>query len=272
MGDSVREVSRQPTLYLPHGGGPCFFMDWTMGPPDTWARMERWLRGLAATLDERPRAVVVVSAHWEESGFVATTGTRPELIYDYYGFPSHTYELRYPAPGDPALAARVQELLSDAGIATAGAHRGFDHGVFVPLLLVLPDADLPVVQLSLNGGLDPAVHLAAGAALAPLRDEGVLLVGSGMSYHNMSGFMTPGAGEVSAAFDAWLTGVCEGPPTERATQLARWADAPFARAAHPREEHLLPLMVCAGAAGGDTGERSFTDVVMAATVSGFRFG
>ncbi len=266
-------TSRLPTFYLPHGGGPCFFMDWTMGPPDTWHRMAAFLEGLIGTLDRKPDAVVVVSGHWEEVAFAVNTSPQPPLLFDYYGFPEHTYRLTYPAPGSPVLAWRVRSLLDAAGFATSeDAQRGLDHGVFVPFKLVLPDADVPVVELSLRRDLDPAAHLRAGRALAPLRDEGVLVVGTGMSFHNLRAF-GPAATEPSKAFDAWL-GDAVALPDEQARddRLAAWKAAPAARFSHPREEHLLPLMIAAGAANGDAGRRIYADQVMGATLSAFRFG
>jgi len=263
---------RQPTFYLPHGGGPCFFME-SRGAPGMWDPMAAFLRGIVATLPERPTAVVIVSGHWEERTFAVNTARQPTLLYDYYGFPAHTYHLQYPVPGSPELAGRVRSLLEGAGLATsADAERGLDHGVFIPFMLVLPDADVPVVEISLRADLDPAVHLRAGAALAPLRDEGVLVVGTGMSFHNMRMF-GPGAAVPSKQFDDWLTGaVTASSPQARDAALIDWASAPAARASHPREEHLLPLMVAAGAAGADRGTKVFEDRVLGATVSAFRFG
>lgn len=266
------EMPRQPALYIPHGGGPCFFMEWN--PPGIWDRMADFLCGLIATLPERPRAVLLVSGHWLEAAFTVGSNPRPPLIYDYYGFPEHTYQLRYDAPGDPVLAARVRELLADAGLpAGIDAQRGYDHGVFIPLKLVLPDADVPVVQLSLLASLDAAAHIAAGRALSSLRDDGVLIVGSGMSFHNMRAYGDPRFGPVSDAFDAWLTAAVEAEPAERDARLAHWDQAPGARLSHPprAEEHLLPLMVAAGAAGEGRGRRIFSDRVMQTTVSAFRF-
>ncbi len=258
----------QPALFIPHGGGPCFFMEWSMGPRDTWDSMAAWLRGLAATLPARPRAILVISGHWEEEAFAVTAAPRPPLIYDYYGFPEHTYRLQYPAAGDPALAAHIVSLLSDAGLpARMDAARGFDHGVFIPFMLIFPDADIPIVQMSLHHSLDPGLHLRAGNALAALRNEGVLIVGSGMSYHNMQGFGDPRSKLVSEQFDAWLNeSVCN------AGALANWEAAPGARAAHPREEHLIPLMAAAGAGGGAKGTRIYNDQALGVTVSAFRFG
>jgi aromatic ring-opening dioxygenase catalytic subunit (LigB family) len=266
----------QPTLFIPHGGGPCFFMDWSlMGEPaNTWDKTAAWLKGLAATLPARPTAIVVISGHWEESEFTVASVEQPEMIYDYTGFPKHTYELQYPAPGSATLAARIVELLTQAGLpARTDTQRGFDHGVFIPFLLAFPDADIPVVPLSLKTGLDPAEHLAAGRALQSLRDEGVLIIGSGMSYHNMHAFRTTSATAPSAAFDQWLTQAIESDDIDHRLQsLTHWSQGASARNAHPREEHLLPLMVAAGAGGAGNGQRIFSDVVMKATVSAFQFG
>ncbi|NLG59256.1 MAG: dioxygenase [Gammaproteobacteria bacterium] len=262
-----------PTFFIPHGAGPCFFMDWN--PPGTWDRMAGFLKGIAGTLPERPRAVVVVSGHWLERDFALTGHASPPLVYDYSGFPAHTYELRYPAPGDPALAARIAGLLGDAGLpASVDLARGFDHGVFIPLKLVIPAADIPVVQLSLRRDLDPAAHIQAGRALAALRDEGVLILGSGMSFHNMRGYGAARYTPMSARFDEWLTAAVEAPPTERDALLRDWSGAPHARDSHPpgAEEHLLPLMVAAGAAGDAPGRKVYSEEVMKTTLSAFRFG
>lgn len=266
-------TTRMPTWFIPHGGGPCFFMDWN--PPHAWNRMAAFLKGVAATLPQRPEAILVVSAHWLESGFNVTSAPRPELIYDYYGFPPHTYALRYPAPGEPRLASRITELLGQANLAShADPSRGFDHGMFIPLMLMFPDAGIPVVQVSLRRDLDPARHLLAGQALAPLRDEGVLILGSGMSFHNMRGYGDPRFGPISDQFDAWLTAAVQAEAGERQRLLVDWAQAPGARLSHPprAEEHLLPLMVVAGAAPDQPGQRVFSDRVMETTLSAFRFG
>jgi aromatic ring-opening dioxygenase catalytic subunit (LigB family) len=268
----VTQAQRQPTLYLPHGGGPCFFMEWTLGPRDTWDRMAAWLRSIPGSLPGTPAALVVVSGHWEAEVPTVTTSPAPALVYDYSGFPPSTYELTWPAPGSPSVAARVQQLLGDAGIAAKGdAKRGFDHGVFIPLKVAYPEPRVPTVQLSLRAGLDPTEHLAIGRALAPLRDEGVLIIGSGMSYHNMRGFMDPRTRDVSARFDDWLAKAVGAEPGERDASLAAWSRAPMARESHPREEHLLPLMVVAGAAGADRGRQVLRDEVMGAVVSAFQF-
>lgn len=266
-------LPRLPTWYLPHGGGPCFFMDWPRGPAHTWDSMAAFLREVMGTLPVRPRAVLVVSGHWESADFAVTTAKQPTLLFDYTGFPSHTYALRYPVAGDPKLAARVRELLEGAGFATqADPQRGLDHGVFIPFLLMLPEADVPFVELSLRNGLDPDEHLRAGEALAPLRDEGVLVVATGMSFHNLGAY-GPSGTEPSRRFDAWLTRtVTTADADARRRALIDWTQAPAARFAHPREEHLLPLMIAAGAAGTDPGRSLFRDQVMDVTLSGFQFG
>jgi aromatic ring-opening dioxygenase catalytic subunit (LigB family) len=266
------DTQRQPAIFLPHGGGPCFFMDWTWGPADTWKATQHLLESIAGTLPAAPKALVVISGHWEEPSLTAGSGAEPELIFDYSGFPEHTYRLTWPAPGNPELAARVAKMLSEAGLpAATDATRGYDHGVFVPLKVAFPQAQIPVVTLSLAASLDPTLHLAAGRALAPLRDEGILIVASGMSFHNLRAYSRPETRERARAFDAWLTHAVESSASERNTQLANWRSAPFAAYAHPREEHLVPLFVAAGAGGDAPGKRIFTDEPMGAAISAFRF-
>jgi aromatic ring-opening dioxygenase catalytic subunit (LigB family) len=247
-------------------------MDWTWGPADTWHATQHFLEAIASTLPAQPKALLVISGHWEEPAFTASTAVEPKLIYDYSGFPAHTYELTWPAPGDPTLAARVVELLRTAGLPVAtDPTRGYDHGVFVPLKVAFPEAQIPVVTLSLDQSLDPAMHIAAGRALAPLRDEGVLIIVSGMSFHNLRGYFLPQTAERARDFDAWLTGAVKSPADKRNALLAKWRSAPFATHAHPREEHLVPLMVAAGAGGEAPGQRIFTDEPMGAQISSYRF-
>lgn len=262
-----------PTVFVPHGAGPCFFMDWQ--PSGTWDHMEAWLRGVVAQIGAKPKAIIVVSAHWEAPTFTVNAQSAPGLLFDYSGFPPHTYQLTWPAPGAPELAMQIRELLATAGIASAEEHqRGLDHGVFIPMKLVFPDAEVPVVQLSLRIGLDPAEHIAMGHALAPLRRQGVLIVGSGMSFHNMRRLLAggPAIDPDSKIFDRWLTETVALPSEEREDRLVRWAQAPGGRAAHPREEHLLPLHVVAGAAGDDAGIKALEDHVLGSVQSAFLFG
>jgi aromatic ring-opening dioxygenase catalytic subunit (LigB family) len=266
-------TSRMPVVFLPHGGGPWPFVD--LGFPDSedFTDLAKYLRGVHALPKTPPRAVLVISAHWEERVPTVMTSPKPPLLFDYYGFPKASYELTWPAPGDPALAARVRELLGAAGFESAAdAERGFDHGTFVPLKLTYPNADVPVVQLSLVAGLDPEQHLALGRALAPLRDEGVFIVGSGMSFHNLRAFRDPRARPIAEAFDAWLRDAATREPADRDRALARWTDAPSARLAHPREEHLLPLHVIAGAAGADRGVLGFGGTFAGLRLSAYHYG
>ena len=251
-------------------------MDWTWGPPDTWHKTQRFLESVAEALPEKPRALLVISGHWEEPAFTAGAAAAPGMLYDYSGFPAHTYQLTWPAPGNPVLAQRVARLLKKAGLPSGINHdRGYDHGVFVPLKVAFPDADIPVVTLSLaesaDGSLDPAKHIAAGRALAPLRDEGVLIVGSGMSFHNLRAYFQPETLQASRAFDGWLTQAVESPVEERDAKFGDWQSAPYARFSHPREEHLAPLFVVAGAGGDAPGKRVFNDEPMGAAISAYRF-
>lgn len=275
-GSTAMNSSRMPVVFLPHGGGPWPFVDLGMGNKqelDTLAMYLRSLRDLRGPQTAKPTAVLVISAHWEESQPTVMSGEAPPMLYDYYGFPKESYEIQWPAPGSPVLAARVRELLEKAGFTTGeDKQRGYDHGTFVPLKLTYPDADVPVVQLSLKKGLDPKEHLAMGRALAPLRDEGVFIVGSGMTFHNMRSFRDPRAVPVAEAFDAWLRESAVLPAAERDQKLTDWAKAPSARSAHPREEHLLPLMVIAGAAGEDRGALAYNGTVMSMRISAFHFG
>ncbi len=265
-------AERQPVIFLPHGGGPCFFMDWTWGPADTWHATQGFLESIATSLPAPPKALLVISGHWEEPAFTAGSAAKPQLIFDYSGFPAHTYQLTWPAPGDPALAVRVAELLRNAGLPSAtDPTRGYDHGVFVPLKVAFPQAEIPVVTLSLDHSLDPGLHIAAGRALAPLRDEGVLIIGSGMSFHNLRAYLNPDTPDRARGFDAWLTSAIESPAAERNSLLCDWREAPFAAYAHPREEHLIPLMVASGAGGEAAGKRIFTDEPMGARISAYRF-
>lgn len=264
-----------PTLFIPHGGGPCFFMEPPRGwPSDLWDGMEDYLRRIPSTLEQQPRAILVVSGHWMTKRPTLNVAAQPTLLYDYYGFPEHTYRLTYPAPGAPQLAVRVQELLASAGIETdTESQRGLDHGVFIPLMVSYPEANIPVLQLSLQEDLDPAAHLAIGRALAPLRSEGVLIIGSGMSYHNLSHF-GPGPGDQDAEqFDNWLTKtLTEASAAEREAQLSNWENAPGALGSHPTSEHLIPLMVAVGAAADAPGTRDYNERLLGKAISGFRFG
>ena len=264
-------TARLPTYFISHGGGPWPYME---DFRRNFVKLEASLRDMVEELGRRPKAVLVISGHWEEADFSVMASPNPPMVYDYYGFPPHTYEVTYPAPGDPALAQRVQSLLQGAGLPSRlNTTQGYDHGTFVPLYIMYPDADVPVVQLSLQSGYDPAAHLAVGRALAPLRDEDLLIVGSGLSYHNLLQF-GPGAAAPSKAFDDWLQQAMADAPADRTQKLLDWSHAPAARIAHPREDHLVPLMVAVGAAEGEQATCVYHEegIFGGVTASSFRFG
>jgi 4,5-DOPA dioxygenase extradiol len=247
--------SRPSVLFLSHGGGPLPLL----GDPGH-TEMVSCLRQIAARTG-KPSAILLVSAHWEETRPAITSGEKPSLIYDYYGFPEASYDIKYPCPGEPRLAAKVQHLLEGAGMdAVLDEQRGFDHGLFVPLKIMFPEADIPCVQLSLVRSLDPAEHIRLGESLKGLDHGDLLVIGSGFSFHNMKAFFAPDTDESRAmneAFESWLLETCSSPDfseEERAHRLSHWEQAPHARYCHPREEHLLPLHVCYGLAGSRCSE------------------
>ncbi|MFZ5894875.1 MAG: DODA-type extradiol aromatic ring-opening family dioxygenase [Myxococcota bacterium] len=261
-----------PVVFLPHGGGPWPFVDVGIGKPEELDALAQYLKSVAQLPTQEPKALLVVSAHWEEPVPTVMTSARPPMLYDYFGFPPESYTITWPAPGAPELAARVRTLLEQAGFRTASnTERGFDHGTFVPLKLAYPSAQIPTVQLSLKRGLDPAEHIAMGKALSKLRDEGVFIIGSGMTYHNLRAF-GPRAAPASEEFDAWLRETATADPEERERRLLSWAQAPSARSAHPREEHLLPLMVIGGAARADRGTTAYNGTILGLRVSAYHFG
>jgi aromatic ring-opening dioxygenase catalytic subunit (LigB family) len=267
-----------PVTFLPHGGGPWPILDFAF-PKDERESLLKHLRDVRELPATKPKALVVISAHWEAPVPTVMSSAMPPMLYDYYGFPPEAYALTWPAPGSPVLAARVRELLEGAGFSTAeDTGRGFDHGTFVPLKVAFPEADIPVVQLSLIDGLDANEHLKMGRALAPLRDEGVLIVGSGNSFHNLRAFRDAMQGSAvgprdhAAKFDEWLQAAVTAQPTVRDESLRSWEQAPFGRDAHPREEHLIPLMVVAGAAGADRGVSTWSGSFGGFPISGFHFG
>lgn len=264
-------MSTLPTYFLSHGGGPWPFMMDQVG--HLYAQLDASLRAIPGQLPEQPKAILVITAHWEGRQFMLSSAPKPPMIYDYGGFPAHTYQIQYPAPGQPALAAQVKQLLDAGGFpALLDAQRGFDHGTFSALYPVYPQADMPIVQLSLRHDLDPQAHLEVGRLLAPLREQGILIVGSGLSFHNLRAFNAQGAA-ASRAFDDWLRATMALPANERRERLLAWESAPAARMAHPREEHLLPLMVVLGAAENGTASIPYhEDAFMGAlAVSSFRF-
>lgn len=236
-------MTRLPTLFISHGS-PMLAIE------DSPAR--RFLQDLGRKLP-RPRAILVASAHWESMGGPAVSlAPQPETIHDFGGFPPALYALRYPAPGTPELAAQAADLLEQAGFTVArSATRGLDHGAWVPLRLMFPEADIPVAQVSIVRGASPAAHEKLGRALAGLRDAGVLVMGSGSLTHNLYEFR---GGPIDAPVPAWVSDFGHWMMTalhenRRDALLDYRAQAPFAVRNHPTEEHLLPLFVAMGAAG-----------------------
>ncbi len=231
-----------PSLFLSHGSP-------TLPLTDTPARA--FLQRLGHTI-ERPQAILVASAHWETASPAVNAVERNETIHDFGGFPRALYEMQYPAPGSPPVAARVAERLRTAGFACTTDHRrGLDHGAWVPLRLMYPQADIPVVQLSVQPHLGPEHHLRVGRALAPLRQEGVLIIGSGSFTHDLSEFRGHGVSDPSPdwvnGFADWFDSALTRRQTDDLLDYRR--QAPFAAKNHPTEEHLLPLYVALGAAG-----------------------
>ena len=263
-------LKKLPTLFISHGGGP-----WPYIPEMKiqYANTAAWLAQIPATLPLKPKAIISISGHWEEKDFSISTAKSPEMIFDYSGFPKHTYKIKYPAAGSLDLAVRVQQLLSAAGINNlADAAHGFDHGTFVPLELMYPNANVPIVSMSHKLGYNPLEHWMVGQALQPLRTEGILIIGSGLSYHNMRGFGSTAGSDVSSTFNQWLTtAVTEKNIEQRKQLLLNWEQAPAARLAHPQEDHLIPLMIVAGAAGADLGVLEFQDRIMGIDMASYRF-
>ena len=268
-------------IFLPHGGGPMPLL----GEPNHRSLIE-YLQGLAAQLDKKPRAILMISAHWEEVQARVTSAAQPGLLFDYYGFEKEAYDIHYPIAGDPQLAQDIINRLKEAGISAGGDDaRSFDHGTFVPLKLMYPEADIPVVQLSLLNSLDAQAHIDMGKAIAALAED-VLIIGSGFTFHNMKAMtLDPNAGRESAgensvshksqAFDAWLQETIIDKNlsmAEKEQRLVDWKQAPHARFCQPREEHLLPLMVCFGAAMVNenlTAAIGFDDSLLGGKTSGF---
>jgi aromatic ring-opening dioxygenase catalytic subunit (LigB family) len=244
----TNSTNKAQIVYLSHGGGPLPILG-----DQSHKAMVDFMRRLPSQL-RRPEAILVISAHWEESDATLSGASEPAMFYDYYGFPDQAYEITYPAPGSPDDANRIAELLLQKNIAARiDPRRGFDHGLFIPLKMMYPRADIPALQLSLLSGLNPAEHIALGRALRELKHDKILVLGSGFSFHNMGAFSLRGLeapDRANDAFQGWLIEVCTGEmlQSEREQRLIEWENAPSARYCHPREEHLLPLHVCVGMA------------------------
>ena len=263
-----------PVLYIPHGGGPLPLL----GDKDH-EDLVSFLKGIPQTIAQ-PSAILVISAHWEEPQATITSGDKQNLIYDYSGFPPEAYEIQYPASGNSELAKEIENLLRRDEIEVKlDEKRGFDHGMYVPLKLMYPEGNIPCLQLSLLKSLDPSEHIALGKSLASIRSKNILILGSGFSFHNLKLFFRPEkeTHEKSIAFDNWLVETCSNSNlsvSQREQQLIAWGKAPNAHYCHPREEHLLPLHVCFGAASLETpiAKVIYNADFMGARTSGLRWG
>ncbi|QSX08235.1 dioxygenase [Alkalibacter rhizosphaerae] len=259
---------RGTILYFSHGGGPLPIL----GDP-SHQKMVDFMKDLPRQIHE-PEVMVVFSAHWEEAPLHVQSGGQPPLVYDYYGFPKESYDLEYPCKGRPALAEKIVGLLEENGIqAIADPARPYDHGSYIPLTLMYPDAHIPVLQISLHHSLDPLMHLNLGRALRPLMDESILFIGSGFSFHNTGAFDIAGLekeDEQNNAFQDAITRLCceKVEEAEKWERWTHWTKLPYARYCHPREEHLLPLLVCAGMAS-EPATKIFDDYILGKRATGF---
>lgn len=260
-----------PTYFISHGGGP---WPWLPKMAAEFEPLAASFRAMPGEIGETPKAVLMISGHWESDSYAVMHARRPGMVYDYTGFPPETYQITYPAPGAPELAEQVAQRIHAGGLPTRlDDSQGFDHGSFVPMALIYPEADVPLFQISLRHGYDPAEHFRLGQVLAPLRDEGVVIIGSGLSYHNLRLF-GPGAKTPSEAFDSWLNEVLALPATDRKAAILDWESAPHARTCHKQEDHLVPLFVALGAAESDKATQTYhqKDIFGGVTASSFRFG
>ena len=264
-------MTRQPSYFISHGGGP---WPWIDDMRAAFAPLEKSLAAIPSQLPEPPKAILMISGHWEAREVRVMHAARPPMVYDYSNFPAHTYEITYPAPGAPALAEKTAQLIAEAGLPVAlDDTQGFDHGTFVPAFVMYPEAEVAIFQVSMLENYNPGEHVRLGRALAPLRDAGVVIVGSGLSYHNQARF-GPGAREPSEAFDAWLEEALSLPGPKRTARLLDWESAPHARTCHAREDHLVPLFAAVGAAEDEPASRIYHQEMIfgGVTASSWRFG
>lgn len=274
MANENNATMKFPAIFINHGGGPMPLM----GKQPTL--VNHMQEAVQKYIPEKPKAIVILSAHWESDPIKITNYNEPQsLYYDYHGFPPETYKYKYPAPGSNELSHKIQGLLKDNGIQSQfDTDRGLDHGVFVPLMIMYPDADIPVVAVSLDASLRSDANMKIGQALGPLRNDGVLIIGSGYTFHNMQSFFHPTAASIKASsdFNAWLkdTMLSTSSPDDMKEALIDWDQAPGARKSHPREEHLLPLFMTA-AASDFTGAKVIYDTTQdsdaAHAVTGYVF-
>lgn len=258
----------------------CIYRPW-MNTDNTYTALHSQLSNIPNELQTTPSSVLVITAHWVEATITVSSNDKPTMIYDYSGFPQHTYSIQYNAPGNSKLAHRVVDLLQQHNItAKCDDKRGYDHGTFTPLYVIYPQANIPIVQLSLYKSFDPAYHINVGRALKQLRNENVLIIGSGLSYHNLHDMFGGDHSKVQTAsyeFDNYIhNAIVNNKAIQRNNLLTNWSTAPYARNCHPYngEDHLLPLLVVAGASEDDNAVRCYyeRDFMGYITVSSYRFG
>jgi aromatic ring-opening dioxygenase catalytic subunit (LigB family) len=255
-------------IYFSHGGGPLPILN-----DPSHDKMIQFMIDLP-TIIRRPDSIIVFSAHWEDDVVTIQSGSSPEIMYDYFGFPDAAYNLKYPCKGSSDLAKRAADLFLKSGIEyRLDEKRPYDHGSYIPLKMMYPDADIPVIQISLNHNLDPLTHLNIGKALKPLLDENILIIGSGFSFHNMRRFDWEGRNledQLNNEFQDKLIEICCGEKDEEVKweYFIDWDKLPGARYCHPREEHLLPLLVCAGLSM-NTGTKIFDDYILGKRATAF---
>lgn len=254
-------------VYFSHGGGPLPILN-----DPTHESMLTFMKALPEKI-HRPEGIIVFSAHWEEDTVTIQSGDDPGIMYDYYGFPKAAYEIKYPAKGSQSLAKKVSEAFDLSNIPyRLDDKRAYDHGSYIPLKMMYPKADIPVIQVSLNHNLDPLTHLNIGKSLRPLLKENILIIGSGFSFHNMRAYDFTGKNakdERNDAFQDRLIEICcRMGEEDKKESLETWEDLPYARYCHPREEHLLPLHVCVGLSEG-VGKTVFDDYIIGKRATAF---
>jgi aromatic ring-opening dioxygenase catalytic subunit (LigB family) len=259
-----------PAIFLNHGGGPLPLLGDT-----NHNALVKYISKCASQF-AKPQGILIASAHWEESSVTFVGADNPGLLYDYFGFPPESYKIQYPAKNSQSLIAAARQLLNKAGIpSVVDKKRAYDHGVFVPLKLMFPEADVPVVQISLPSSRNPVFAYNMGKALRSLREQAILLIGSGLSFHNLGAFLDndPIKSTASTAFDKALQAIMTSSSAEdREKGLKYWESLPHARYCHPNEDHLIPLIFIAGAAmDTEVCRIPYEDVLMGAKISGFMF-
>lgn len=255
-------------IYFSHGGGPLPILN----DPSHYKMIE-FMKNLPHKIP-RPNSIVVISAHWEEDIVTIQSASKANIMYDYFGFPEAAYNIKYPCKVDVELSLRIAKLLKKDGIEyRLDDKRAYDHGSYIPLTLMYPKADIPVLQISLNHNLDPLTHINIGKALRPLLSENILIIGSGFSFHNMRAFDFSGRNSedsINNIFQDRLIEICckEKDEQKKLEHFINWERIPGARYCHPREEHLLPLFVCAGLSIG-LGTKVFDDYILGKRATAF---